>query len=119
MEQQEITVGMKLYRDAASKYNRDAIDEYTVSKIGRKYFKVEEAPQYKIEIDTLEYKSKEYSQHNFSLYANKQTILDCRESDRLFWKIKQYFNSYAAKGTLEQLRAISEILGLTQKETDL
>ncbi len=111
-----VFVGQVLFRE---KFNRNApseIVEVTVGKVGKKYFYLtgwEE--RYPIDKETLKYTDKNYSQSNFQLYRDKQDILDRREKSKLYDLLQKHFNwsGNGSKNSLEQLRKVVEVLGLS------
>lgn len=107
----EIIIGTKLYRQFTGRNSPTEIKEYTVSKIGNKYIRLEGA-DYGIDKQTLRYEDKMYSQHNFQLYKSKEEIEEMQEQRLLFAKIKKAFYDYSPPKniSLEQLRQINEIL---------
>lgn len=109
-----VFVGMKLYRELSYRNSPTEIKEYTVSKIGKKYFYLEEADRYAINKETLKYEDKVYSQSNFQLYRAKEEIEQRWEMNRLYDKVQKRFSHYSHRTvTLEQLRQIAQILGLS------
>lgn len=111
-----IFVGQVLYREKSIRNGPSEIQEVTVSKIGKKYFYLTGAgEQFPINIKTLEFTDKIYSQFNFKLYRSKQEILDIKEKSVLRYKLQQHFNLFGncSKNTLEQLRQAVEVLGIT------
>lgn len=102
----ELKIGQILYRR-----NGDSVKEYEIEKIGRKYFYTKRS-DYPISKETLKYESKEYSQYNFQLFLDKQTILDKTERDKLFNNIGLLFRNYTVPDclTLPILRTISNII---------
>lgn len=111
-----VFVGQVLFRE---KFNRNApseIVEVNVGKVGKKYFYLtgwEE--RYPIDKETLKYTDKNYSQRDFQLYRDKQEILDIREKSKLYDLLQKHFNwsGNGSKNTLEQLRKVVEVLGLS------
>ncbi len=100
-----IKIGQKLWSKGLA--------EYTVSKIGKKYFYVEENRNYRFDSKTLTHSVPGYSQSNFTLFTNKQDLLDEQERCELFNKIKSHLNSsYSPKDSLTKLREIALILGI-------
>lgn len=104
-------IGMKLYREKAG-----TIEEYTISKIGNKYFEIAENSRYRYDKNTLWYVNTNSSQFNHKLYLTKQEILDKNELNDLHDKLKRHFSIYSQKtNTLEQLRQVVKILGIDNK----
>lgn len=112
MEQREkLKVGQKLWLVASSHYRNDKRNpvEVTVSKIGNKYFELEEYSHCKFEIKTL----KKVTETNYVdvCYFSLQEILDLREVELLIGKIRNVFGGYIyPKLTLDQLRKIQDII---------
>jgi hypothetical protein len=101
-------VGQKLYIDRGKR-----IEEVTISSIGKKYFYLERYfKRNPIDKETLTYKSKDYSDANFTLVKDKQEILDRKEKSLLIGEIRNCFvwNGKGNNLSLEDLRKISEIL---------
>lgn len=109
-----IFVGMKLYREIVRRDSQTEIKEYTVSKIGKRYFYLEENDRYPIGKETMKYEDRVYCHSSFQLYLKKQEILNNREIGVLFDKIRKAFDLPYNRSnyTLEQLREASKILGL-------
>lgn len=89
-------------------YARHSALEYTVTKVGKKYFEVDRSCD-KFLLDSL-------SSHNafrtMHLCADKQLVLDELERDRLLNGIRRFFSGWDNKPslTLEQLRSIWRII---------
>ena len=113
MEQTEtkptVYVGMNLYRSVTSRYYPIEIREYTVSKIGRVYFEVNELPRDRFEISTLRRYDKNFSQNCFQLYRTKEEILDRIEKQTLQAKVRKFFYDNSPI-SLNQLREINNII---------
>lgn len=109
-----VFVGMKLYREVSHRNFPTEIKEYTVSKIGKKYFYVAESDRYAINKEKLKYEDKVYSQSSFQLYRSREEIEQRWEMNRLYDKVQKQFSHYTPRTvTLEQLRQIVQILGLS------
>ena len=111
-----VFVGQVLYREKSNRNAPSEIVEVTVGKVGKKYFYLtgwEE--RYPIDKETLKYTDKNYNQRNFQLYKDKQEILDRREKSKLFDVLQKHFNwsGNGSRNTLEQLREVANILGLS------
>lgn len=108
-----LEVGDKIYFESKFKVNPREIKECSIVKVGRKYLEVDYNSDYKIEIDSLKYTSKVYSQNNIQFYRTRGEIEDKNELSKLHEKLKKHFYPYSApKNTLEELRTIALILGL-------
>lgn len=107
----KLCVGLKLWLVRSHYYrhdNREPI-EVTISKVGKKYFELEEYTRTKFEIETL----KQVSKTNYidKCHLTLQEILDEREADKLVGQIKNIFGVYGKpKLTLEQLRKIMDVV---------
>lgn len=107
-KQHILHIGQKLYRERNFK-----IEEYTITKIGTKYFEVAEMPRDKINKETLKRVCPDYMQYEYQLYLTEQEIKDKNELSNLYDKVRKYFSYYTPNGiTLEQLRQIAKILEL-------
>lgn len=112
----KLAVGQKLqlmpsYLDARK---NDKPKEVTIKSIGRKYFKIEEYPQKKYNIETLD----EVNESNYrgQCYINLQEVSDLKEYSNLLAKIKDAFSNFDQIDiTLNQLRKINDILFFNQK----
>lgn len=105
--EEKLFIGLKLYREDNPER------EYTVSKIGKKYFEVAELSRERFFIETLKKDGGQYSQNSFQLWRDKQTLLDKKETDMLYSKISKHFSPYINKSnTLTQLRDVAKILEL-------
>jgi|GEM_PF-2182584 len=108
----KLCVGQKLWLVRSHHYrgdNREPI-EVTISKVGKKYFELEDYSRCKFEIETL----KQVTETNYvdRCHLSLQEILDEREADKLAGQIKNIFGGYGKpKLTLEQLRKIMDVVG--------
>ena len=92
------------------------LKEYTVSKIGRKYFYLERKSGHKVDKNTLMAICDGYSQANFQLYKDEQAVYDEREHYELLEQIRQHFSMWEGKPvTLQQLRDVAGIIGIESK----
>ena len=107
----KLCVGQKLWLVRSHHYrgdNREPI-EVTISKVGKKYFELEDYSRCKFEIETL----KLVTETNYvdRCHLSLQEILDEREADKLAGQIKNIFGGYGKpKLTLEQLRKIMDVV---------
>lgn len=111
-----VFVGQVLYREKSNRNAPPEIVEVTIGKIGKKYFYLTGLEErYPVDKGTLKYTDKNYSQSNFQLYRDKQEILDRREKSKLLNILQKYFHwsGNASRNTLQELRQVSEILGLS------
>lgn len=110
---QPVFIGQVLYREIHNRNSKAEIKEYTVSKIGKKYFYLNENDRYPINKESLKYEDKIYSQSSFQLYKEKQEILDRQERGALIDKIRKSFDWLSKQNfTLEQLREVASILNI-------
>lgn len=110
----KVEIGTILFREYEHRGFPTQIKEYTVSKIGNKYFYVKENSAWKFDIKTLKYSNKEYSQHNVQLYWTKEEILDRQERGRLLEALRKHFDYFHNnENTLDELRQVFKILGLS------
>lgn len=107
-------VGQKIYlkpvnnRERGIRDIREYIKKVTVSKVGRKYFEVEEM---NMKFDLVEMRDVSQYVAEYEVYLSKQEILDELEFKELAFKVKTIFNGYSdPKLTLEQLRRIVDII---------
>lgn len=108
-----VFVGQKLYREVFFRTGPSEIKEYEVESIARKYFYLKELGRhYPVDKKTLWYEDKNYSQSNFHLYVDKQSILDRREKERLKANLQRHFSwdGNSNKNTLEELREAAKVL---------
>lgn len=105
----KVYVGMKVYRR-----NKGEVTGHIISKVGNKYFYVsDDYQERKINIDTLLYTNKDYSQFNIQYYQSEKEIKDEIELNDLHEKVRMYFvSSYRVRNTIEELRKIAEILNI-------
>jgi hypothetical protein len=107
----KIKIGLKIYLKPIGNMLRcrKEIKECTISKIGRKYFEVEEIPNIKFQIENLRQVTN-YTP-DWKVYFSKQEILDEQEYDELFTELRKIFSERNKTDlTLEQLRKIKEIV---------
>ena len=113
----KLYVGQKLWLVRSSLHRNDDIipKEVTISKVGKKYFKLEDYPRTKFEIETL----RQVTEGSYvdKCYLTLQEILDAREFNKLVCDIKKIFDGYGKpKLTLEQLRKIMDVIGVKQEQ---
>jgi hypothetical protein len=103
MEKKDLKVGQVLY-------NWD-LREFIVSKISNKYFECKDYPRGKFVIETLTFYAPEYTQSQFQLYADKQSLLVEKKTGKLTSEIRKAFGSYGeVKLSFKQLIFISYII---------
>lgn len=102
------TIYMKPIGNAA-RFNRD-IKECTISKIGRKFFEVNEIPRSRFHIDNLLHDGGDYNP-DYKGYLSLKDIEDEDEAGRLYREIKTiWFDGYTNSIPLHKLIEIKEIL---------
>lgn len=107
-------VGQKVYVKYLDRgrYNPQDIQEATISKIGRKYFELNEFRHSRLYLDSFIEDGGQYSPR-YKVYVSKQAIVDEEESDKLFKTISLRFGYFKNPYTLEQLRKVADILELS------
>ncbi len=105
-----IVLGQKLYAGNWSRNEVSQITEYIVSKIGKKYFFVEDNERLKFDIETLKHTDKNYSQYNVQLYLTEQEIKDKNEMNVLRNKFILASRRKPEDFSLDQLRRIIDII---------
>jgi len=111
-----VFVGQVLYREKSNRNAPSEIVEVTVGKVGKKYFYITGLEErYPIDKKTLKYSNKNYIQNNFQLYIDKQEIFDRIEKSKLLNALQKHFNwsGDGSRNTIEQLRQVANILGLS------
>lgn len=109
----KLEVGQTLYKEVHFRNDAPFIKQVKITSIGRKYFYVDSDERHPIEITSLKYTSKNYSQHNFTLKLTENEILECWESNKLYNKIRLLFQAYKNPNlTLDQLKQIDKIIEL-------
>lgn len=107
-----IVLGQVLYYKYQGRNSPVEIKEYTVSKIGNKYFYVKENDRRKFDKLTLRYVDNIYNQNNMQLFISKQKIEDGIEFNNLYSKVKDRFQWNKVDVSLSQLREIAIIINL-------
>lgn len=110
-------VGTTVYLKAVgnnARYDKEVrIEEYKITKVGRKFFEVNDNEKYKPLKFHIEDLSQEMGGYiaDWQLYFYRQDILDEEESEKLNRDIKTAFGSYGgSRFTLDQLRRLKEII---------
>lgn len=107
----KLEVGDVLYRENKSRHREfTGISEVTVTKVGNKYFYVNNGRD-PYAIETLDYTCKKYSQFNEQLYRTEQEIHDKNKKMELTRVLQDLFGGYRSpKLTLDQITRIHNIL---------
>lgn len=113
-------VGQKIYLEPLGNAARRSkeIKEVTISKIGRKYFQVEEMDMIRFNIDDLVHDGGVYSSE-YQGYLSKGAIADKMERERLHSIISREFNTHNPTLTLDKLKAIDGIIKSNDSEVDI
>ena len=104
-----VFIGQRLFCFANLRGSISTRTEYVVSKIGKKYFYVEENDRLKFDKETLQHIDNVYSQNNVQLYRTEQEIQDMKERKSLYDTVREYF-SYDRGKSLSMLREIMSII---------
>lgn len=110
-------IGDKVYLkpiNNRARYGNEAIEEYIIKKIGRKYFEVwdgiYEFSSTKFHLENDHRQVTDYSP-DWELYFSKQEILDKNECDQITKEIRDKFTGWGKVNlTLEQLRSVKQII---------
>lgn len=107
----KLEVGQTLYKEVNYRNDAPYIKPVTITSIGRKYFYVDSDERQPIDINSLKYTDKNYSQHNFTLKLTENEILESWEHKKLLEKLRKIFSHYSSpKLTLDQLKQIDKII---------
>lgn len=103
-------VGQKIYLETRGiTREEEKIQECTISKVGRKYFEVQEKPRERFEISTMEHDGKGWVSR-YKCYISIKEIEDKNSAQKHFDYIRQQFSSYVNTYPLEMLEEIVRIL---------
>lgn len=111
----ELTVGQKVWVDPSKSFrNSKEPYEATVSKVGRKYFELEDGFREKYDLENG--RQVLDSSYVKKVYLTFQEITDKHERDKLYSTLRAKFSDYGTpKYSLEQLRKVAEILNIEIK----
>lgn len=107
-------VGQKVFiepRNNAVRYSKE-IKESKISKIGRKYFELEDKYFGRFYKDNLEQDAGNYTS-NYKVYFSLQEIEDRKEAQALYDNLKKYFSGWNSSLSLSQLKSIDKIINCT------
>jgi hypothetical protein len=115
---EDIQVGQIVFREFHHRGQPVEIKPYTVTKVGKKYFYLNNDDRYPIGKDDLMHRDKMYTQSNFQVYRTEQEITERQEKAELIQKIKSFCDD--CKGeikhcTLEQIKQISAAIDSTKQ----
>ena len=104
-----VTVGQTVYlepRGNAARRSKE-IQQAVVSKVGRKYFTVEDGRQF--HLDSGVHNAGQFT-GEWKAYESLEEIENKRLANSLHDKIKKEFSAHQAKHSLSDLKAVAEIL---------
>ena len=106
----KLHVGQKLWMVISRPHHKNVEPvEVVISKVGKKYFELEDYHRDKFDIETL--RSVNETNYKNQCYFTLQEILDNREFNRISEQLKNIFVGYnEPKLTLEQLRKIKDVI---------
>jgi len=106
-----LKVGQKVYLKPIgnrARYSKDIV-ESSISKIGRKYFKVEDDHYGRFFIDTMKQDNGQYISE-YACYTSREKIESEKEIQILYDKIKKMFYTLKPDIPLEKLKRIDKII---------
>jgi len=92
----------------AARYNKE-VKKCRISKIGKKYFEVEEMNGTRFFIKDLKHDAGQYTS-NYNCYLTLQEIKDKKEAQAIFDNVKKVFSGWKNKLSLSQLKEIDRII---------
>lgn len=104
-------VGQKVYLEPTGdnkRYSKE-IEESRISKIGRKYFTLEDKYYGRFFIESMTQDGGQYIS-GYNAYLSLQEIEDKREAQRLFAEIKEVFSGFSTEIPLSKLKEIEQII---------
>lgn len=101
------TVYLKCIR-SVKKYNKE-MKESRISKIGKKYFYLEDIEYGRFFIESMKQDNGKYSS-KYMAYLSIQEIEDKKEAERLHNKFKELFSGWTTNITLSKLKEIDKII---------
>lgn len=106
-----LEVNQKIYLEPVGNATRryGGVLETTISKVGRKYFEVNELPNHRFSVETLKHDGQGFN-HQFNGYLTMQEIVDKKDGQKLFDEIKHHFSGHRNRLSLDKLKEIKEIL---------
>lgn len=104
---EKITTGQTVYYQRI--YGGNTLQAGTVDKVGRKYFTVKELYGARFEIEGLRHEAGQHSP-SYKIWLSIEEYKDTLEHADLLRKISSAFGLSGKRFTLEQLRAIHQII---------
>lgn len=104
-------VGQKIYLEPIgnnARYSKE-IKESRISKIGRKYFELEEKYYGRFFIDSMSQDCGQYMS-GYNAYLSIQEIEDKKEAQKIFTELKKVFSGFSTKIPLFKLKEIERII---------
>jgi len=105
-------VGQKIYLKPIgnnARYGNQEVRECTISKIGRKYFELEEKGYGRFFIESMAQDCGQYIS-GYQAYLSIQDIEDEEEAKKLYSEIKKAFSGFSTSLSLSELKEISRII---------
>ena len=104
-------IGQKVYLEPIgnnARYSKE-IKESRISKIGRKYFELEEKYYGRFFIESMSQDCGQYIS-GYNAYLSMQDIEDKKEAQKLFYEIKKVFSGFSTEIPLSKLKEIERII---------
>lgn len=104
-------VGQKVYLEPINnnaRYSKE-IKESRISKIGRKYFELEDKYYGRFFIESMRQDCGQYIS-GYNAYLSMQEIEDKKEAQKLFAEIKKVFSGFGTEIPLSKLKEIERII---------
>lgn len=104
-------VGQNVYLEPINnnaRYSKE-IKESRISKIGRKYFELEEKHYGRFFVDSMRQDCGQYVS-GYNAYLSKQEIEDKKEAQKIFVELKKVFSGLSTEITLAKLKEIERII---------
>lgn len=104
-------VGQKVYLEPIgnkARYSKE-IKESRISKIGRKYFELEDKYYGRFFIDSMSQDGRQYIS-GYNAYLSMQEIEDKKEAQKIFGELKKVFSGFSTGIPLSKLKEIEQII---------
>ena len=104
-------IGQEVYLEPRNNAARSCkeIRKCKISKIGRKYFEVEEMNWTRFFISTMQQDAKGYTS-NYQVYTDLKELEDKKEAQAIYDNVRKVFSGWNTKLTLSQLKSIEAII---------